>query len=41
LESELEVNRKKVADLEKKLEAEEVELEQVRDSLKGADQSSP
>ena len=32
---ELEVNRKKVADLEKKLETEEAELEEIRDSLKG------
>lgn len=34
-EGELETNRKKVADLEKKLETEEAELEEIRDSLKG------
>lgn len=33
--AELDTNRKKVADLEKKLEAEEAELDEVRDSLKG------
>lgn len=33
--AEIEANRAKVAELERKLEAEEAELEEVRDGLKG------